>query len=37
MKNYETPILMLDEVNAQDVITNSELNETPSVFANFEF
>ena len=37
MKNYEAPVLMLDEVNAQDVITNSELTETPSVFANLDF
>ena len=37
MKNYEAPVLMLDEVNAQDVITNSELTESPFTGANFEF
>ena len=37
MNNYEAPVLMLEEVNAKDVITNSELNETPHVFANFDF
>ena len=38
MKNYETPVLMLEEVNAQDVITTSELTtDAPFAYARFEF
>ena len=37
MKNYEAPVLNLEVINAQDVITNSELTDSPFTGANFEF
>ena len=37
MKNYESPYIMLEVVNASDVITNSELTESPFASVTFEF
>ena len=37
MKNYETPDVIVEDVNSNDVLTNSELNESPFVGANLEF
>ena len=37
MKKYETPALMLEEVNVTDVITNSQLTDSPFTSAMFEF
>ena len=37
MKNYESPVFMLQAVNVSDVITNSELTDSPFASVTFEF
>lgn len=37
MKNYESPTFNLEVLNAEDVITNSTLTDSPFASANFEF